>query len=253
VAPLSAEARLRELRPYAESGAHMEGWSFDYRPVPLGAPPPWDYVARARELAAGAQVMLDMGTGGGEVFSEILPHFQGLSLATEAWGPNVAVAARNLRPYGAHVVHGFNLNLPFAAGSVDLILNRHEELDPADVARVLAPGGRVLTQQVHPDYHAELREFFPRQTVYEHHDPTYPAGFEAAGLKIVTAQQHEQRVAYRELGHLVYEIAATPWALWAFDVEADLDALLAVEARYGGADGVVLLDRRYVLEAYKPR
>ncbi len=59
-------------------------------------------------------------------------------------------------------------------------------------------------------------------------------------------------MAYPSLGHLVYELVAAPWSLPDFDLEADLDALLAAEARLGSPQGIVLLDRRYVLEAYKP-
>src|SRR6516165_4903298 len=41
--------------------------------------------------------------------------------------------------------------LPFRDGSLDLICNRHESFAALEVSRVLAPGGRFVTQQV--DYH----------------------------------------------------------------------------------------------------
>ncbi len=195
--------------------------------------------------------MLDLGTGGGEVLADILRSFAGLALASEEWPPNVAVAARRLRGV-AHVLHASSLAVPLAAGCIDLVLDRHEALAPAEVARVLRPGGRVLTQQVHPDYHDELRPFFPRMTRFEAHDVTYRAGFERAGLVIAGARRHDQAMAYPSLGHLVYELVAAPWSLPDFDLEADLDALLAAEARLGSPQGIVLLDRRYLLEAYKP-
>lgn len=247
------DRRLRELRPYVEQARRMEGWTFELEPVPLGPPPPWDYVARARGLAASARTVLDMGTGGGEVFADILEGFTGLAVATEPWTPNVAVAARRLAPFGAQVVHVSSLALPFVESCFDLVVNRHEELDPADVARVLAPGGRVLTQQIHPDYHAELREFFPRMADFAPHDMLYPAGFAAAGLQIVDVRRHDRPVAYRRLGELVYELVAAPWTIPDFDVEADLDALLDVEAKLGRAEGIVLRDQRYIIEACKPR
>jgi SAM-dependent methyltransferase len=244
--------RLSELRPFVAEARRMQGWAFAYEPVPLGPPAPWDYVARARELAAGAGRLLDLGTGGGEVFGRILVGVTGRAIATEAWAPNVAVAARRLTPLGVAVVHTFNLALPFAAAGFDLVLDRHEELSPADVARVLRPAGRVLTQQCHPDYHAELREFFPRMARFEAHDQTYPSGFAAAGLELIDMRQYRRRVAYRQLGHLVYFLAAAPWYIPNFDLDTDLDALLEVERRLGGPDGIVLSDPRYILEARKP-
>ncbi len=251
--PAIRQALLRELRAFVDKARQMQGWTFAYEPVLLGSRPPWDYEGRARELAKGAASVLDMGTGGGEVFERILTGYRGRAVATEGWAPNVPVAERRLRPLGVAVVHVLNLALPFAAASFDLVLNRHEELSPVDVARVLKPGGHVLTQQVHPKYYEELREFFPRMTVFEQHHVTYPRGFAAAGMEVVEMRQHSRRVAYRHLGHLVYFLVAAPWTIPDFDLAADLEALLAAEQRLGGPQGIVLTDPRYLLEAHKPR
>jgi len=240
-------SRLAEMRPFVAQARQMQGWTFAYEPVPLDAPAPWDYEARARNLARVATDVLDLGTGGGEVFERILAGRAGHAVATEGWGPNVPVADRRLRPLGVRMVHSLNLALPFAAERFDLVIDRHEELRSAEVARVLRPGGRVLTQQVHPGYHAELRAFFPRMTVFEAHERTYPAGLEAAGMNVVDFRQHTQRVAYRQLGHLVYFLVAAPWTIPDFDLDADLEALLEVEQQLSGPEGIVLTDPRYLL------
>ncbi len=39
-------------------------------------------------------------------------------------------------------------NLPFPDGSFDLVINRHESYSPAELKRILKPGGCFLTQQV---------------------------------------------------------------------------------------------------------
>ena len=244
--------RLRELRPFADAARRMQGWTFAYEPVGLDAPEPWNYEARARQLAASARHVVDLGTGGGEVYAQILAGYPCRAVATEGWAPNASVAARHLAPLGVPVVHALNLHLPFTAECFDLVLDRHEELSPTDVARVLRPGGRVLTQQVHPDYHAELRVYFPRMTVFEPHDIVYPEGLVDAGMEVVDWRHHTRRVAYRRLGHLVYFLVAAPWTIPDFDLEADLDALLAVERELGGPEGIVLTDPRYLLEARKP-
>jgi len=71
-------------------------------------------------------------------------------------------------------------------------------------------------------------------------------------LDVVDFQQHSRRVAYRRLGHLVYFLFAAPWTIPDFDLDSDLEALLAVERQLGGPDGIVLTDPRYLLEARKP-
>ena len=142
-----------------------------------------------------------MGTGGGERFSRLCDGYRGTAVATEGWPPNVPVAAARLAPMGVQVVHASGLRLPLADGSIDLVLNRHEELDPADVARVLRPGGRVLTQQIGRNHWRELGEFFPHAAggsgdLFER----YREGFQQAGLALSDAREHDLSVAMGEPG-----------------------------------------------------
>jgi SAM-dependent methyltransferase len=230
----------------------MKGWSFDTKSVSLGPETPWDYDERARELVFGADVVLDMGTGGGERFSRICDGYRGIPVATEGWPPNVPVAAARLAPLGITVLHASGLHLPLADASVDLVLNRHEELEPADVARVLTPEGRVLTQQIGQNHWRELGEFFPQARsgsgdLFQR----YKDGFRDAGLALSSAQEHDLDVAYRTLGDVAYMLTAVPWAVPGFDVERDLDALLALEQSHGREEGVVLTHSNFVIEAEK--
>ena len=71
-------------------------------------------------------------------------------------------------------------------------------------------------------------------------------------MDVVDMRQHTRRVAYRELGHLVYFLVVAPWTIPDFDLEADLEALLAAEQHLSGPDGIVLTDPRYLLEVRKP-
>lgn len=243
---------IARLRPYVERAKRLKGFQLEVEPIRLGPPLPWNYEARARELLATARSVLDMGTGGGEVFSEILEAYGGFAVATEPWLPNVPVAARRLQPFGAHVVHANSLALPFTLEAFDLVLNRHEELDPAEVARVLAPGGHVLTQQVHSDNWKELRTFFPRMTDWGPLFERYQDGLRAGGLVITHAEMHETPAAYRDLGEIVYLLTALPWEVPDFDVLRDIKALVALEKTLRRPEGIVLTEGRYLIEAYKP-
>ncbi|MCC7358343.1 MAG: class I SAM-dependent methyltransferase [Anaerolineales bacterium] len=248
--PKSRADWLAELRPYADEAARMTGWDFAHLPQPLGAPPSWDYELRARELAASAARFADLGTGGGELLVRVLAGYTGRAVATEQWEPNVPVAARRLAALHTPVVNADSYYLPFASGSFNLVLDRHEALRPAEVARVLAPGGVALTQQIHPDWYFELREAFPRMTRWEQHDETYPRGF-AAGMELVDFRSHDQLMAYPHLGPLVYMLVAAPWTVPDFSLETDLDTLLEVDRTLRRPEGIVLTDRRYILEARK--
>jgi len=73
--------------------------------------------------------------------------------ATEAYEPNVALARERLGPLGVTVLPYRSDDLvggplPFDDASLDVVLDRHESYGACEVARVLAPRGRFLTQQV---------------------------------------------------------------------------------------------------------
>ena len=157
------ENSLAKLSKYVARAHRMEGWDFhEVQMEPAGPGPSWDYTARARELVAGARAVLDMGTGGGEVFTTISEGYSGFAVATDAWPPNLAVAARQLSPRGAAVVNASGSYLPFASESFDIVLNSYEELSPPDAARVLRPGGRLLIQQIGHNEWQKIVGFFPK-------------------------------------------------------------------------------------------
>ena len=247
----SRQDRLAKLQPYVEKARGMQGWTFDVQAVPLGPELPWDYEARARQLVAGTGSVLDMGTGGGERFAEICQGYTRMATATESWGPNVPVAMARLAPLGIVVVRASSLHLPFADGAFDLVLDRHEELGPAEVARVLVPGGHVLTQQVYGNW-PELKTFFPRMTDFGPHFELYQDGFRSSGLTVTRAETHESQTAFGSLGDVVYLLTAASETLPDFDVERDLDALLALERDLTREQGIVLTEPRYIIEAHKP-
>src|SRR5439155_9638181 len=143
------ELARNRIRPFVERARQFSGWRLDeFDPKPLEPQPPWDYATRAAELIRAANSVLDMGTGGGERFDALTASFFGRTVATETWSVNAPIAAARSRPRGIGAVRCDSLQLPFCPASFDLVLNRHEELDPAEVARVITFHGSVLTQQV---------------------------------------------------------------------------------------------------------
>ena len=101
-----------------------------------------------------------MGTGGGEWLAA-LPVHPPLTVGSEAWPPNVAVAARTLRSVGGLSVQDEGAldndeqlvsqprgRLPYRTGAFHLVVNRHEAFVATKSRACLAPGGVFLTQQV---------------------------------------------------------------------------------------------------------
>jgi SAM-dependent methyltransferase len=207
----------------------------------------------ARALAADARTLLDLGTGGGERLSAIVRDSRTRSVATEEWHGNAPVAHRTLHPLGADVVRCSSLVLPFASAAFDLVLDRHEALEPAEVARVLTAGGIVLTQQVGPDNWPELRPYFPEKTAFGNHFDTYQRGLRDSGLILDDVRWHDDTVAFERLSDLVFMLLVAPWEAPTFDPDTDVDRLIALEDALRRPAGIALTEPRYLIRAHKPR
>jgi SAM-dependent methyltransferase len=183
------QARER-LRPFVEAAQGFSGWGFSRygNARVLDADKPWNYDNRVRELVAKATSVLDIGTGGGERLSRYLRDFKGRAVATEAWDVNAPLATEKLRPLGVNVLWCDDEAMPLAESTFDLVINRHAALEPADVGRILRPGGIFLTEQISKSHWGELKSFFPRATVAEgeNHYFSYLVGLRAAGLESST-------------------------------------------------------------------
>lgn len=248
----SRDAALARLRPWAERASGFSGWSFDaVGERVLEDDKPWSYRALVREHAEAATAVLDLGTGGGERLAELRPALPRRVVATEEWHVNAPVAARRLTPLGVDVVQATTTALPFAGARFDLVIDRHEALEPAEIVRVLQPGGWAITQQVGMHHWQEAAARFPRWTDFGDHRRRYAEEFRALGCEVET-REHHRRVAYPSLGAFAYMLLTAPWYVPGFDIERDLDALIALEGDCSTADGLVLTDCRYLLTAHTP-
>lgn len=249
-----AAALIDRLQPYIQRASAFSGWDFSFiESTTVGSPLPWNYEVLARQHAAAARRVLDLGTGGGEVLSRIATGQAASLVATEQWHVNAPVAYERLQPLGMPVVRARSDAhlLPFRDDAFDLVLSRHEAIEPVEVDRIVAPGGIVLTQQVMADNWPELTAFFPRKTIFPDHFAAYHNAFVSLGYT-VRMQQHNMKTAYRSLGDLVVMLLIAKDYIPDFDIERDAEALLAVESALGTPEGIVLTEPRYLLEARKP-
>ena len=247
-------ASSEELFEAEREARDFTGWDLSHLGMrELGRPMPWDYEAVARDALSRAEAAVDLGTGGGEVLLRVASGSGARVVAAEQWGPNARLAHGRLAAAGIPLVwcEAEGVRMPFRSGAFDLVLDRHEALTPAEVDRVLAPGGALLTQQVTSQSMQELRRYIPRATVFPNHDAEYAGAFRALGYD-VTFRRHDFKVAFPALTSLVQFLVIAPWTIPEFSVQRDLDALLAIERELGGPEGIAFSDGRYLLEARKP-
>ena len=216
---------------------------------------PWSYTSRAAELMRQALSVIDMGTGGGERLLKLQNFWPGKVVATEDYPPNFKLATERLSPLGVRVVDvpltDFD-PMPFHNGEFDLVLNRHSGLNAREVARMLAPGGTFLTQQIHGLWAYDLIAVFDARPQWP--DSTlekYVPQLKAAGLTIVDTQEWSGRLSFTDVGAIVYYLKAVPWLVPGFSVETHSKYLFKLQDQLESGEGLSFSARKYLIEAYK--
>ncbi|MGH8881133.1 MAG: class I SAM-dependent methyltransferase, partial [Stackebrandtia sp.] len=215
------------------------------------------YQRTMAERMAEASAALDIQTGGGEVLAGVakLPV---LTVATESWPPNVAKATRLLHPRGVAVVADEDEPpLPFADAAFDLVTSRHPVTTWwEEIARVLRPGGRYLSQEVGPASVFELVEYFlgpqPPEVRRKRHPDDARAAAETAGLEVVDLRAESLRTEFFDVGAVIYFLRKVVWMVPGFTVEAYRDRLRELHDHIRAEGPFVATTTRFLIEARKP-
>ena len=234
----------------------FSGWDFSYLDGRmLEEQAPWSYSSRAAELLRRCSSVIDLGTGGGERFLNLQEFWPEEVVATEEYAPHLKLAASRLVPLGARVAD-VRLTacdpVPFPDSEFDLVLNRHSAFNPDEVARILTTGGTFLTQQVHGLWVCDLLEAFdvkppwPGSTL-----ETVVAQLRTTGLTILIAEEWSGKLAFADVGAVVYYLKAVPWLVPGFSVETHMEHLLSLQHRLDGGDELTFTARKFLIEAQK--
>src|SRR5260370_36699521 len=173
---------------------------------------------------SGVARMLDIGTGGGEVLASLQP-LPSNTYATETWAPNVEVARTALEPLGARVAEvASEEHLPFESGYLDLVIAGHEEFWPAEVYRILRPGGIFITQQVGSSNTDELNQLLQKKVhgIVTHPNPSWSLAeatsqLKEYGFRIVEGMEETYPSYFNDIGAVVYFLNHAPSEIPDFD------------------------------------
>ncbi|MFI5494825.1 class I SAM-dependent methyltransferase [Actinoplanes sp. NPDC051859] len=243
---------MRSGGPYDQlvseaAGISFTNWEFgwlDGRTTVAG--PSWSYPALAAPLLRAAGSALDLDTGGGELLVELAP-LPAHTVAVEGWAPNVAVARDRLAPYGASVV----TELPGGEDEFDVVLSRHGRLPAADIARLLRPGGTLLTQQVGSDDLADLNAELGAAPPYLRTwtAATAVAALEAAGLVVTDVREERPPLTFADVGAIVQHLRAVPWQVRDFTPERYDRVLRRIDAMIRRDGPLTVTAHRFCVQA----
>lgn len=236
-----------------DENAHFSGWDFSYlNQRVIDESPPWDYKAIAREHLSKSRAVLDMGTGGGEVFASLAP-FPQHTVAIERYHPNFLLAKKRLEPLGATVIEANEVHeLPFKDGEFDLVLNRHSAVNEKEIYRVASSPGTFLTQQVSGNSMADLMAVFGAKPQWP--DSTLENArrkLGRAGFNIERADQWEGKIIFKDVGALVYYLKAIPWIVSDFSVDRYLTELKSLQKHIDGGEDLQFSNKRYLIVGVK--
>lgn len=218
------------------------------------ADPTWNYLALVRAEVANATALLDMDTGGGE-FLESLAPLPPFTAATENYPPNIPLAQARLSRLGVDVLSPADDEpSPFADGTFDLIHNRHGAFRGIELARLLMPGGRFITQQVGGANCMRLNQALdaPAMTYDDHTLARTVAELEAAGLRIDRAEEEFPDSVFADIGIVVIYLRIIPWQIPDFDVARYRPQLYRLHEEIRRNGGFNARGHRFLVQAHKP-
>jgi SAM-dependent methyltransferase len=234
------------------ASVRRDGWDFAYlRGRTTGGDLPWSYPDLARPLLDSASRLLDQDTGGGETLASLAP-LPAHAVTTEGWEPNIAIAMERLEPLGVEVRRQDGTRIPAADREFDLVLNRHGQIDPEELARVLDAGGRLLTQQVGAGNDNEFNQALGRPAPSD--GPTAERLAESlalAGFCVTRVEHGAASVTYLDIGAVVFQLLAVPWQVPGFTVERFDAELRALDRQMRTEGGFTVHNHRILLTAVK--
>lgn len=244
---------FEELVAEAEA-ADVTGWGFGFLDGRATEErPPWGYAHLLAEHLAQVSSALDLDTGGGEVLDEA-PVLPAQMVATEAWEPNAVRARERLAPRGVRIVESTQ---SLHDRSFELISSRHPIApDFPEIHRLLHPGGRYVAQHVGPGSCFGLTEHFlgPQPDARRGRDPRDEvAAAEAAGLVIDELRTATCRIAYTDVGAIVWILRRCPWWVPGFSASAYAPQLRELDARMRAGEPFRDVSARHLIRAHRPR
>ena len=250
------------MRPFDElvaeaAVADMTGWSFTFLDGRATEErPPWGYARMLVQRLGRSEAALDIDTGGGEIINSA-PELPADMAVTESWPPNARRARALLAPRGVQVVETIaDEPLPFPDRAFDLVTARHPVQRPwSEIHRVLRPGGHYFAQHVGPASPTELIEFFrgPGAGDREDRDPGHEvAAAESAGLMVDDLQRARCRMAFYDVGAVVWILRKCVWWVPDFTVTGYLGQLRRLDAAMRGGEPFVAHSTRHLIDAHRP-
>ncbi|MCJ8014153.1 class I SAM-dependent methyltransferase [Paenibacillus sp. KQZ6P-2] len=153
----------QEYQQFYDKVGKLNGWDFSHvKCVSEGVK--WDFYNEVTKACKKSDLLLDIGTGGGEAILSIAESL--LLLVGIDWSSGmIETANRNAMKSGVPNVRFLQMDamkLDFPASFFNVVTCRHSPFCAKEIAKVLVNGGLFLTQQVSENDKLNIKEAFGR-------------------------------------------------------------------------------------------
>lgn len=254
---------LRDLRQIEETVAPRRGWDFS-RMETKREPVPWDYMELVPRYLKPDDVVLDVGTGGGEKLLAFSQHF-GRGVGIDPERAMVQVARENGvgQPRVTFEERAAEA-LAFPDETFDVVLTRHAPIRVSEVVRVLKHGGYFVTQGVGQQNMGNICEEFGtgragrranHGALDDDDHQTQIDEFTRQGCRILTAAAYNVAYWVKDIPSLIFwfkAIAGSDAIPKGFSVDRDWQTVSRIIEKYSTDDGVLTNEHRTMLIVQKP-
>ena len=208
---------LDVLKQIVDANGKLDGWNFSR--VRAGRDPVlWDYVDVVRQYIKPLDRVLDIGTGGGEIFFSLAPYF-GEGVGIDQNPAMIETARRNQSALSIDNISLMRMDgsdLRFDADEFDVVLLRHLRVYVSEIVRVLHHGGYFIAQMVGQRSSINILDAFgwkPSsfgtdwwQTVTDLADQ-----FRLHGCQIIAQAEYDVPYWFHDLESFMFWLMSVPW------------------------------------------
>ncbi len=192
-----------ELDALLAKVAPRHGWDFSSMNTER-QPVPWDYIDEVKKHLKPTDEVLDIGTGGGERFTQLSTNFKA-GVGVDIDPQMVAIATQNAKDAPNLSFFATDQKLGGLDRKFDVIINRHAPFDIAAIKAHLKPGGLFITQQVGEKNMQNVKVALD-QTI---DTPTITRDqVEAGGLGIVEFKEYDVEYIVKDIESVVFWLNA---------------------------------------------
>ncbi|CAM4023070.1 class I SAM-dependent methyltransferase [Lederbergia lenta] len=203
-----------DYKSFYEKVGKTNGWDFSKLQVMLEGVL-WDFNEEIRKKSKSSDVLLDIGTGGGENLLSIAHSFLFL-IGIDLSSAMIEMAQTNLKESNSSNVRFFQMSsdeLQFPLELFDVVTCRHAPFSSTEVAKVLKKDGYFFTQQVGEGDKINLKEAFKRGQLNEENGALlskYVRELKQAGFSEVTTFEYDATDYYQRPEDLIFLLKHTP-------------------------------------------